>query len=106
MEESIARVGCAMAKEKIVKTFVKNINPAIAELRARGVELITAENSDEKEFIPCFDHKKRNWNGLENKSMREVFKRELEEYSVRLRPNYEALEFLQLADMADFSKII
>lgn len=94
LEESIARVGCAMAKEKIVKTFVKNINPAIAELRARGVELITAENSDEKEFIPCFDHKKRNWNGLENKSMREVFKREIEEYSVRLRPNYEALELI------------
>lgn len=95
LEESIARVGCGMTKPEIVKTFVHNINPSIYDLESRGVKLRTAEKQDEKEFIPCFDHKRRNWNGLEAESMKAVFKKELLEYKVKLCPYYEALELIK-----------
>ncbi len=92
---SIARVGAGMTTPVLVKTFVHKINPAINALKARGIRLRTAEKSDEKEFIPCFDHKRRNWNGLEAARMRAVFQKELAEYGVRLCPHHEALELVQ-----------
>ena len=92
---SIARVGAGMTTPALVKTFVHKINPAINALKARGIRLRTAEKSDEKEFIPCFDHKRRNWNGLEAARMRAVFQKELAEYGVRLCPHHEALELVQ-----------
>ena len=92
---SIARVGAGMTTPALVKTFVHKINPAINVLKARGIRLRTAEKSDEKEFIPCFDHKRRNWNGLEAARMRAVFQKELAEYGVRLCPHHEALELVQ-----------
>lgn len=95
LAESILRVGCGVAVPEIVKTFVHHINPAIDDLNARGVQLRTAEKSEEQEFIPCFDHKRRNWNGLEADSMRAVFTRELEAYGVKLCPYCEALELIQ-----------
>ena len=53
---SIARVGAGMTTPALVKTFVHKINPAINALKARGIRLRMAEKSEEKEFIPCFDH--------------------------------------------------
>ena len=92
---SIARVGAGMTTPALVKTFVHKINPSINALKACGIRLRTAEKSDEKEFIPCFDHKRRNWNGLEAARMRAVFQKELSEYGVRRCPHHEALELVQ-----------
>ena len=38
-----------------------------------GIQLKAAENKDQKDFIPCFDRKHRNWNGILFDSAREVF---------------------------------
>lgn len=92
---SIQRIGCNMATPEMVRTFVSNIQPAIARVRDMGVKLRRADNSTQKEFIPCFDHKHRDWNGIEFDSAREVFGRRLEEGNVQVIPQCEVLELVQ-----------
>lgn len=96
--ETIERVGCGMANHELACTLVRGIEPAIARLRGRGVTLRRAGNAGEREFIPCFDHKHRDWNGLEFASVREVFSRLLEELGVRVLAGCEALELVRLGD--------
>lgn len=91
--QSIQTIGSGMVSEPVVRAFVKGISPAIEDIRRRGVKLRGAEKKGEKEYIPCFDHKHRNWNGLEHGSMREVFSRELAEKNVTV---LEGLELLNL----------
>ena len=89
--ETIERVGCGMASHELAETLVRGIEPAIARLRAQGVRLRRAEHAGEREFVPCFDHKHRDWNGLEFASVREAFARRIEELGVRVMGGHEAL---------------
>ena len=89
---TIQSVGCQMADPDLVATFVHEINPAIEDVRSRGVRLKEAQDATQKEFIPCFDHKQRSWHGLTADSMRQVFRQELDQYGVRILPHFEALE--------------
>ena len=92
LEASIRAVGCGMADPALVHTLAAGIRPAIGKLRAQGVRLRRAANAGQKEFIPCFDHKTRDWNGIEFDSAREVFSRRLEALSVAVVPGCEVLE--------------
>lgn len=95
LAETILRVGQGMADPKLVETFVGGIAPAIENLRKKGVRLRRANQAGQKEFIPCFDHKHRDWNGIEFDSVREVLGRELEQKQVRLFPGWEALHLVK-----------
>ena len=93
---SICSVGCGMADEAMVRAFVRGIAPAIARVERMGVKLRKAQaGSDQQEYIPCFDHKHRAWNGLEFDSCREVFTRKLQQLHVTILPNREALELVK-----------
>lgn len=98
-EEDLARtiqtVGCGMADPEMVKTFVSGIQSAISRVREMGVRLRRADNSSQKEFIPCFDHKHRDWNGIEFDSAREVFSRRLQQLQVQVLPQCEVLELVK-----------
>ena len=58
---------------KLVQTFVHGIPQAIEWLEQDlGVELKrpqNAESAQQKQFIPCFDHKTRMWRGLTRKPL-------------------------------------
>ena len=95
LEETICHVGCGMADPKMVRTFVENIHPAIARVRSMGIKLRRASKGTQKEFIPCFDHKHRDWNGIEFDSARDVFSRELQQRQVKILPEYEALQLVK-----------
>lgn len=95
LARTILEVGQGMAEEPLVRTFVDGISPAIENLRAKGVRLRRANHADQKEFIPCFDHKHRDWNGIEFDSAREVFSRELREKNVTVLPRWEALRLVK-----------
>ena len=99
--DSILTLGAGMADEKMVRSFVSGINPAIEELKDMGIRLKAAENKDQKDFIPCFDRKHRNWNGILFDSAREVFSRQLEELGVRILEHTEALHLTKDADRVD-----
>ena len=90
---TIEAVGCGMARDELVRALVSGIHPAIARLESMGVKLRKAQGgADQREYIPCFDHKHRAWNGIEFDSAREVFSRKLEEMNVTVLPGREALE--------------
>ena len=92
---SILEVGRGMADPDLVSSFVDGISPAVESLIRMGVRLKEASAREEREFIPCFDHKHRAWHGLLFQSVREVFTRELERHRVTLLPGLELLELTQ-----------
>lgn len=92
LARTIQRVGCGMATDEMVRTFVAGIHPAIEKVRGMGVKLRRAVQKDQREFIPCFDHKGRDWNGLEFDSVREVFSRRLQELGVQVLEHCQVLE--------------
>ena len=92
---TIQEVGCGMADPRMVSTFVSGIHPAVERIRGMGVKLRRADDGSQKEYIPCFDHKHRDWNGIEFESAREVFSRRLQELNVRILAECEALELVQ-----------
>lgn len=92
---TIQQVGCQMADDALVRALVEGVHPAIEKVRAMGVKLRRADNGAQKEFIPCFDHKHRDWNGLEFDSVRSVFSQKLQERNVTVLPGWEALELVK-----------
>lgn len=98
LEQSICQIGCGMADPKLVSTFVQNIHPSIEWMREMGVRLRRARQGQQKEFIPCFDHKHRDWNGIEFDSAREIFAGELKRLQVIVLPGYEALQLVKAED--------
>lgn len=94
LAKTIQEVGCHMATPALVDAFVSGIQPAIDKTRAMGVKLRQAVQKDQREFIPCFDHKTRGWNGLEFDSVRQVFSRRMEELGVRVVEHCQVLELV------------
>lgn len=93
---TIEDVGCGMADDTLVRALVEGIHPAIEKVRGLGVKLRRAGNGDQQEFIPCFDHKHRDWNGIEFDSAREVFFRQLKELGVTVLSGWETLELVRV----------
>lgn len=96
LADTIHRVGCGMADPAMVQAFVDGIHSAIEKVKAMGVQLRQAAQGEQKEFIPCFDHKHRDWNGIEFDSARSVFSKRLQELHVTMLPNCEVLELVQV----------
>lgn len=95
---SIQGVGCGMADPALVEAFVENITPAIEKLRQMGVKLRRAVQKEQREFIPCFDHKARDWNGLEFDSVRPVFAKRLEALDITTLEGCEIVELVRNGD--------
>ena len=93
---SIQRVGCGIPDPEMVDAFVSGIAPAIRRVSDMGVKLRRADKGGEQEYIPCFDHKHRDWNGIEFDSAREVFSRRLDELGVEIFSACEALELVKI----------
>lgn len=70
---TILRVGEGMADPKLVTAFVSDIREGIQYLKDMGVKLKQTDAGAEKEFIPCFGHKHRNWNGFIKQEAEEIF---------------------------------
>lgn len=71
--DTICAVGADIPDKQLVRSFVSGITPAIQRLKSLGCIPKKASQNGEREFIPCFDHKHRNWNGLEAHSLKECF---------------------------------
>lgn len=95
MAASIEEIGCHIADPGLVRSFVSGINPAIAHLESLGCHPKKAEKSTEREYIPCFDHKHRNWNGLEAPGLKETFLEELQKHQVSILEHCTLLELVQ-----------
>ena len=92
---TIEDVGCGGMDDALVRALVKGIHPAIEKVRSMGVRLLKAGKGGQQEYIPCFDHKHRDWNGIEFDSAREIFSQRLEELGVTILSGRETLELVR-----------
>lgn len=88
--DTIQTVGGGVADPELVQTFVHSIPQAIEWLEQDlGVELQrpqSAESAQQKQFIPCFDHKTRMWRGLTRKPLEDALTTRIESLGIRLLP--------------------
>lgn len=93
--QTILSVGCGMAEESMVRSFVKEMRPTIKYLDEIGLQLKDAKEKNQKEFIPCFDYKTRSWHGVVADKARERFKELLQELEITLLPYCELVDLVE-----------
>ena len=97
--DTIQTVGGGVADLELVQTFVHGIPQAIEWLEQDlGVELQrpqSAESAQQKQFIPCFDHKTRMWRGLTRKPLEDALTARLESLGIRLLPRHELIDLVE-----------
>ena len=93
--DTIQTVGGGVADPELVQTFVHGIPQAIEWLEQDlGVELKrpqNAESAQQKQFIPCFDHKTRMWRGLTRKPLEDALTARIES----LGPRHELIDLVE-----------
>lgn len=90
--DTVMRVGEGISDPILTAAFVRRIRGGIKTLEDLELKLKDAENKGEKEFIPCFDHKNREWHGLVKKDAGEVFLAKLEMLGVMMLPHTEIIQ--------------
>ncbi len=95
---TIQEVGCNMATPEMVRAFVAGITPAIQRVKNMNIRLRKPADGAQKEFIPCFDHKHRDWNGIEFESAKEVFSQRLSALNVKILPGCDVLDLVKDAN--------
>lgn len=97
--DTIQAVGGGVADPTLVQTFVHGIPQAIQWLEQDlGVELQrpqSAESAQQKQFIPCFDHKTRMWRGLTRKPLEDACTAQIELLGIRLLPRLELIDLVE-----------
>lgn len=97
--DTIQTVGGGVADPELVQTFVHGIPQAIEWLEQDlGVELKrpqNAESAQQKQFIPCFDHKTRMWRGLTRKPLEDALTARIESPGIRLLPRHELIDLVE-----------
>lgn len=97
--DTIQAVGGGAADPTLVHTFVHGIPQAIQWLEQDlGVELQrpqSAESAQQKQFIPCFDHKTRMWRGLTRKPLEDACATQIESLGIRPLPRHELIDLVE-----------
>ena len=92
MVRTICEVGRGVADPRLAHTLAKGVEGEVERLESLGCELRRAEAADERDYIPCFDHKHRSWHGLGRESYRTAMGRALDEAGVTRLPRTELLD--------------
>ena len=102
--QTILRVGCGAANEDMVRSFVTGIFPSIKQLESWGVTLKQATQgaSDQREYIPCFDHKHRAWRGIEREPYVTAIGQRIANVGICVNEGWELLDIDPEAHIATF----
>ncbi len=92
--QTILHVGCGIANEDMVRSFVTGILPSIKRLESWGVTLkqATQDASDQREYIPCFDHKHRAWRGIEREPYVNAIGQRIADAGICVNEGWELLD--------------
>ena len=97
--DTIQAVGGGVTDPELVQTFVNGIPQAIQWLEQDlGVQLQrpqSTKSAQQKQFIPCFDHKTRMWRGLTRKPLEDACMAQIESLSIRLLPRHELIDLVE-----------
>ena len=101
---TILRVGCGAANEDMVRSFVTGILPSIKRLESWGVTLKQATQgaSEQREYIPCFDHKHRAWRGIEREPYVNAIGQRIADAGICVNEGWELLDIDPEAHIATF----
>ncbi len=104
LAQTILRVGEGVANEKLVRSFVAGIRPSIERLKSWGVSLKQASESalEQREYIPCFDHKHRAWNGIERKPYVHAMSERISAAGITVKSGWELLDIDAESRVATF----
>ena len=102
--QTILRVGCGAANEDMVRSFVTGILPAIKRLESWGVTLKQATQgaADQREYIPCFDHKHRAWRGIEREPYVNAIGQRIANAGICVNEGWELLDIDPKSRIATF----
>ena len=102
--QTILRVGEGVANEELVRSFVAGIRPSIERLKSWGVSLkqASANAHDQREYIPCFDHKHRAWHGIEREPYVRAMSKRICNAGVTVKSGWELLDIDTEARVATF----
>lgn len=89
--DTIDRVGMKMSDPALVERLVSGIHDGVQSLIDAGASLRRPQNSGEREFIPCFDHKNRDWYGLVQQDAKAALDKQLDATGVARYPHTEVL---------------
>lgn len=92
--EVILEIGEGMADKDLVSCLVSGVSEGISELKGLGAEVKDAVNKGEREFVPCFDKKCRDWHGIVKEGTRKALLKALKELDVKLLPNTAITDIL------------
>lgn len=95
--EVILEIGEGMAEEELASCLVSGVAEGISELKRLGAEIKDAVNKGEREFVPCFDRKCRDWHGIVKGGTKKALLKALDEGKVRLLP-YTAVTDIWVKD--------
>lgn len=98
LEDTILSVGGGVADPELVRHLVSGILPSMEWLEQEGVALRHPDHPEERDFIPCFDHKRRTWRGLGREPFRAAFAQRLDALGVTVLEHLDLLELVQKPD--------
>ncbi|MEG1943747.1 MAG: FAD-binding protein, partial [Angelakisella sp.] len=78
-----------------VEVFTANIQRYIDKLESMGCKFKRPTDSGQREYIPCFDCKNRNWYGIMQQQSVEVLAKRMAELGIFELPHTEIVDFLQ-----------
>lgn len=100
--DTICNVGDGVADRVLVETLVRNIRPGMTWLeKDLGLALkrpATDESAREAAFIPCFDHKHREWRGLERSPLQAAFRRAFTRLGIIVLEQRELLDLVETGE--------
>ena len=104
LAQTILRVGEGVANEELVRSFVAGIRPSIERLKSWGVSLkqASAGAHDQREYIPCFDHKHRAWHGIEREPYVCAMSKRICAAGITVKSSWELLDIDVKARVAIF----
>lgn len=85
--EVILEIGEGMADKELVSCLVSGTSEGISSLKELGAMVKDAVNKGEREFVPCFDKKCRDWHGIVKEGTKKALLAALEELDIKLLPH-------------------
>ncbi|MEG0853037.1 MAG: FAD-binding protein, partial [Angelakisella sp.] len=98
LADAITRLGEGMATPVLVETFTANIQRYINKLEAMGCQLKRPADSGQREYIPCFDDKNRNWYGIMQQQSVGVLADRMEALGIVQLPYTEVVDLVKHGD--------
>lgn len=102
--KALCDVGMGTNTPDLAKTLIERSPDALRLLRNVGATVTEAEASSQREYVACFDHKVRQWNGFVGSSSKAAFAEALAERDVKVYERFDALSLAVTHDDHEHSE--